>query len=359
MQKRAIFITGGAGVLGESLIACLADDYRVICLTRRSSIADPRVESVRGDIGEPQLGLDDASYAALAANIDWVIHSAAITQLDGDEAAIERANYQGTVNMLALAERARVPMYHVSTAYTHDCDFYDGVMPATPYERAKKRAEKLVLGSGQPVSVFKPSMVIGDAATGVMPNFQGFHMTLALSMSGILPIVPCAAEAFADVVARDVAARAIRLALDREVLGETFYLTSGDRTPTVGRVAQVLAEVAESSGQPYFRPRCMQPDVFERLVKPVFLPTLPAHLQPAILRASLMCRYGNLRTPLPSSLPTLLKGTPDEHRDPTEELRKSVQYLQPKMAAFRRMLKAAPASGKQASDASANTENVA
>lgn len=357
MDRLTLLVTGGAGVVGESLLKCLDDRYRVICLARRSDINIPGVEVLRGDIRHPTLGLCPEQYATLAKRVDWIVHSAAVTRLDGEGADIHDTNYIGTANIVQFSQRANAPLYHISTAYTHACDYYEGVPPETAYERAKKLAERLVIEAGIPVSIFKPSMVIGDATTGVMPNFQGFHMTLALSMSGILPVIPCPPEAYADVIARDVVARAIKHALDRRLLGGSFYLTSGDKAPTVLVLSQLLAEAAALGGQAYAAPRFMSPDVFERLLKPVFLPALDPGLQASLLRAAHMLRYGCLRAPLPSSIPSLMAGHADAGRDPTEELRQSIRFLQPKVGAFRRLMKAGASRSKASNMAQADAES--
>ncbi len=64
-QKLTVLLTGGSGVLGESLIDCLAEDFDLVCLARKSRIRHPRVEVLKGDICSPRLGLDVGDYEAL------------------------------------------------------------------------------------------------------------------------------------------------------------------------------------------------------------------------------------------------------------------------------------------------------
>lgn len=89
--RLTVFLTGGAGVLGDTLIDQLAERYHLICLTRRSSINHPGVETLRGDICQPRLGLSGTDYLALTKRVDWVIHCAAITRLDGHAEAVFRS----------------------------------------------------------------------------------------------------------------------------------------------------------------------------------------------------------------------------------------------------------------------------
>ncbi|MDQ2821163.1 MAG: SDR family oxidoreductase [Pseudomonadota bacterium] len=337
--KKKVFLTGGAGVLGAALIDVLAQSCELICLTHKSPIRHPLVQVVQGDITAPCFGWEAARFGAFARSLDWIIHSAAITRLEGDGDEIARTNVVGTVNMLALAEQGNVPLYHISTAFAQECDYYDGVAPQTSYEAAKRHAETLVEQAPVRTAIFRPSIIIGDAHDGAMPAFQGFHLTLALLMSGVLPVWPSPAAAHVDVIARDLVAMCIKSALERELVGQHFNLCSGAAAPTVEQVVQLLADVAAAAGRPFNRPKCMHPDVFERLIKPVFLPTFPPAFQPVLERAALMCRYSTLRTPLVSSLAQLLPADVLRDRDPLQELRHSVMFLLPRLAAFTRMLR--------------------
>jgi nucleoside-diphosphate-sugar epimerase len=348
MSSRRIFLTGGAGVLGGALIECLAGQYPLVCLTRQSMLRRADVETLRGDIREAHFGLGEHAFRALAGRIDWIVHAGAVTRLDGGEEEIHAVNCVGTRNVLALAELSGKPLYHISTAFTHPCDYFEGVMAATPYELSKRRAEALVRESGVPASIFRPSIVIGDAATGAMPNFQGLHTVLGLALVGGLPIVPSPPSAYVDVIARDVAARAIKAALDRKAIGDDYFVTSGAAAPRIAAMLELLEHVSAEHGRAFVRPRCMLPDIYERLIKPAFLPSIPGGLQPALLRASLMSRYACLRSPLPSSLPQLLGMEQCRERDPLQELHRSIDYLWPRLASFRRGLKTSAGAPRRA-----------
>lgn len=344
--RLTVFLTGGAGVLGDTLIDQLAERYHLVCLTRRSSIRHPGVETLRGDICQPHMGLSHADYLALTKRVDWVIHCAAITRLDGHAEAVFSVNYQGTEQVLQFVRDADVPLYHISTAFTHPCDYHLGVMPSTPYEVVKRQAETLVREAGVPVSIFRPSIIIGDSHSGHMPMLQGFHLTMGLMMSGYLPIIPCPEGGRVDVIARDVAAAGIASALDQRLIGDDYFLTNGPQALDIRTLLDLMCEQMQDQSTPFQRPRCMNPDIYERLVRPVFLPALEENIRAALGRATQLCRYASLLQPLPSSLEQLLPAQRLAQRSPRQELALTLACLAPKLSAMQRMLKI-PAAGER------------
>lgn len=344
--RLTVFLTGGAGVLGDTLIDQLAERYHLVCLTRRSSIRHPGVETLRGDICQPHMGLSHTDYLALTKRVDWVIHCAAITRLDGHAEAVFSVNYQGTEQVLQFVRDADVPLYHISTAFTHPCDYHPGVMPSTPYEVVKRQAETLVREAGVPVSIFRPSIIIGDSHSGHMPMLQGFHLTMGLMMSGYLPIIPCPEGGRVDVIARDVAAAGIASALDQRLIGDDYFLTNGPQALDIRTLLDLMCEQMQDQSTPFQRPRCMNPDIYERLVRPVFLPALEENIRAALGRATQLCRYASLLQPLPSSLEQLLPAQRLAQRSPRQELALTLACLAPKLSAMQRMLKI-PAAGER------------
>src|SRR5262249_17950875 len=99
-----ILVTGATGFLGRELLGTLltADDaIRVVALVRAADEvafdrrADDllrrvpaahrgRVDTVRGDVTLPDLGLDRSGYEGLLGGIDRVLHVAATTRFDHD-----------------------------------------------------------------------------------------------------------------------------------------------------------------------------------------------------------------------------------------------------------------------------------
>src|ERR671929_130064 len=191
---RTILLTGGSGVVGQALLPTLADST-TICLVHRSPVSGPNVECLPGDIAAPRLGLSRTAFADLASRIDCIIHSAAVTHFGQAEDAIRCANVEGTANVLELAARARVPVYHVSTAFVRVRSH--STQEPNAYELSKRDGDELVRTSGLPAAILRPSLVIGDSATGQIAHFQGIYLMLGMFLKGLLPVVPAREGAIA------------------------------------------------------------------------------------------------------------------------------------------------------------------
>ncbi len=305
VSRRTLLLTGASGLLGRALVTELAD-CDVIALVHRTAVEAPHVTCLRGDVTRPRFGLDAAAWGALARRVDGILHSAAITQFNRSADETFHTNLRGPENVLALAARARVPLYHVSTAFVHPCQYAEGTLASNAYEESKRQAERVVRESGLPVSIVRPSIILGHSETGETAWFQGFHTIAGLLFTGQLPILPGVADAYVDMIPQDQVARAIAALVRRDVTGGTFFLTAGEQAP---RLREVIVHVLEAArrftGQTLAMPRFVPPERFERLIKPVFLPALPPRLQQLVQRSLQMSRYISLSAPLPSSLPEL------------------------------------------------------
>ena len=67
-----------------------------------------KIVPVQGEISQPRMGLDAATFASLAADVDQVVHAAASTKFVAPIEQLRRDNVQGTTEVLALTdERGR------------------------------------------------------------------------------------------------------------------------------------------------------------------------------------------------------------------------------------------------------------
>ena len=297
--------------MGDTLLDHLRPG-EVICLENSTPIARPGVTTVRGSVAEPRLGLTEAAFARLAGRVDCVIHSAAITDFKADPERIEATNVAGTAHVLELARRARAKFYHISTAFVYPFSHTDEAFEFNNYEQSKRSAELLVKESGVPASIIRPSVVAGDSVTGDIQTYQGLHLILHLFLKGYLPVLPGQPDSLCDFVPRDIVARAI-LAIAREgKTGDEYWLTAGGSSITIGGIVDVSSiQLERITGQPMEDVRILKPDVFERLIRPVFLPALPGKRRKMIEKALYMSRYMNIQRPFPTSFPKLGINLPD------------------------------------------------
>lgn len=323
-----IFITGASGVVGQALLKRLPRED-VICLTHRQPIGAPRVETVTGDIRKPMFGLSPRDFDRLSRRIGWIVHSAASTNFAAGAEELDQINVQGTRNLLDLADRADASTIYVSTAFVQPVGTHGTGDGFNAYERSKQAAERLVRESGLPVSIVRPSIVIGDSRTGFTTGFQGFYHVLGLILGNSLPVLPASPDGRVDIIPQDFVAEAIANLLLSEVRQGEFWLTAGRHAPMLEALVTTAARtVAAYSG--------------ERIVPPHLAPwggagdpytdrknrrNLAPAARSALMQLEAYGKYLSVETPLPSSFSemALLSTTLDANRLKTAFIR-SVLY---------------------------------
>ncbi len=276
---RTVLVTGLSGVVGTALAPELRR-HRLLALTRRDS-APAGAELVRGDLTAPDLGLAAAEYAALARRVDVVVHAAAVTDFRSGPDEIAHTNVAGTRQVVRFAEHAGATLHHLSTAFVARSRLArrqvgDAAADPTGYLASKIAAEEVVRGAGVPVTLVRPSLVIGHSVTGAISRFQGLHSLVAAVLRGALPLVPLDPASLIDTVGTDVLARALAGLVDAEHTGVAeYWVTAGAEALTTGRTVELLVGLGQRLGLAAVRPRLVRPDMVDRLVRPVFIDPLP------------------------------------------------------------------------------------
>ena len=209
-------MTGFPGFIGRRLVAELLrrdPDTRIVALVeeRMMSVATAaaaeidgdRIELVAGDISARRLGLPDADYERLAAEVAVVHHLAAIYDLAVPIDIAQRVNVDGTGNVVQFCKDCEKLERHnyVSTAYVagdrtgvvyeHELALGQGFK--NHYESTKFQAEVWVREEMDrvPTTVYRPAIVVGDSKTGETQKFDGPYYVLrfiAASRRRHLPI---------------------------------------------------------------------------------------------------------------------------------------------------------------------------
>lgn len=254
-----IFVTGAAGLIGGELVSKLLDDgHSIVGLVRSNSEIrsnagtilpampfDPalptaaRLSTVRGNISEQAFGLGKETRQHLAANIDMVIHCAAMTSFDAEPALQDAVNVEGTRNVLDLFPAT--PFLHVSTAYT--CGLQNGAVPEAQhgpdtafmngYEQSKARAEALVMEQASDYAIARPSIVVGEYETGQIKSFDTIYTVFRLIAEGRISAIPANVEASLDFVPIDhVVGGLVDIVTHwNKAAGKVFHLSSGNPVP--------------------------------------------------------------------------------------------------------------------------------
>jgi nucleoside-diphosphate-sugar epimerase len=326
-NQRTILLTGATGVVGQAVLDRLAGTARVICAVHRARIDRPGVDVARVDLRQPLLGLSELAYRDLAARIDGIVHSAAVTDFRRRDDSLEQTNVEGTQRMLDLAAAADAPLFHLSTAFLHTRGRGDRDREALRYARSKGVAEALVQDSGLPALVLRPSIVVGHSSTGKISRFQGIYDAAGAIMSGLAPVLPFSPDWFVDFVPHDLVAAAVVAAVEREFVGQTLWLTAGESALTIGEAVDVILEIARRRGRAVEPPRFVEPEVYDRLIKPVFLPAMPARIRRTARLLETFAPYVAVERRFPSSLYDLRwKLHVAEPPDPRATLRRSIEH---------------------------------
>jgi thioester reductase-like protein len=267
--KRCILLTGPTGFLGRHVLAgLLLSGRRVAALVRGperlSEALDwcsrqlgrtlPPPIVLQGDLNLPTLGLCLADRAWLGRECAAVVHTAARVDFrPGPDGEPWRTNVEGTRQLLRLARGQGIERWHhVSTAFV--CGLRNGPVREdqlgcgqefrNPYEESKFEAERLLRGvRGLGLTVYRPSVIVGDSRTGATTSYNGLYRFLELAARlarhGELPLrLPLDGDETCDLVPVDWVARATveLLALPP---GLTYHLVA--RPPTPVRLIQAVA----------------------------------------------------------------------------------------------------------------------
>ena len=282
-----IFVTGAAGLIGGEVARRLvARGHSVTAGVHRSRDVrgnDGAAVAVAGtiaiDLAAPALDLDGASAQAMADDHDLILHCAATTRFDLDDAAYQATNVAGTAAILALAARADRPVLYVSTAYV--CGRRDGrigeddPLPAdgfaNGYEASKARAETLVAAASPRHVIARPSIVVGDSLTGAIRSFDTIYAAFKLIAEGHVRHMPARADATLDFVPiNHVAAGLVALAERIEAAaGARLHLVSANPVP-VADWAAAIGAYPQFTAPTYVAPEAFDPAALPPLERRLF-----------------------------------------------------------------------------------------
>lgn len=205
-----VLLTGAAGLLGGAVAASLMQaGHTVFGLVHRATLvcgndgkplaalpfegSEPLAGTLiilHGDVRHDDLGLGQTTLQWLSRRIDVVVHCAALVKFEADLAALAAVNVDGTCTVARLFSHAR--FIHVSTAYV--CGLNNGPIAEQPcdtrgefgnaYEQSKAQSEAALLQLRPDATIARPSIIIGEAASGRIQKFDTIYRAFKFIAEG-------------------------------------------------------------------------------------------------------------------------------------------------------------------------------
>lgn len=287
---KTYLVTGSTGAIGACLVPMLLadEDTRVRLLIRardQQHLAErlqellsfwgylpdnpvvKRIKAYRSDVTLPLFGLDRQDYEALAGECSHIIHSAGNVRMNLSLEEARKSSVESTSNITAFAWRCREngilqKVEFVSTVGVGGR--LGGIVPESwltqqrsfhnTYEEAKAEAEEMIrseIEAGLPVTVHRPSMVVGRSDSGKIIHFQVFyHICEFLSGRRTFGVVPSLENAFLDIIPVDYVAKVICWSSERQAtIGKVLHLCSGpEHAVAIEQLKSSVRGIFQASG---------------------------------------------------------------------------------------------------------------
>jgi dihydroflavonol-4-reductase len=253
LPHSSIFVTGGTGFLGRSLVPLLVQrGYHVRVLTRHPEqypwLGALPVEIIKGDVEDSRL------IHAAVQGCEYVVHAAGRFSFWGKREQFERTNVLGAENVMHAALAAGVRRFvHVSTVVVVGQPLPNAVVdethpthPMDPYQRSKLMAEQLALRyfreRALPVVVLRPGAFYGPYG-----RYAFNRLFIRDPLKGLLIKVDNGTHITFPVYIGDVA-ESVLLVLDKGKPGEVYNICGDSMTHN-----QANDIVSEEAGITRFR----------------------------------------------------------------------------------------------------------
>jgi long-chain acyl-CoA synthetase len=301
-----VFITGITGFLGRHVASRMlrrGDLDQLLCLVRcddaehgqarilkslakvipeeQARAMAAKLRALPGDLCEEGLGLSDEDRALLVNTATSFLHCAADVRFNQDLEDARLRNVFGSEQVATLARDAhrqgQLQRFDwVGTAFVAglrqdlvgEGDLEHEAGWKNSYEQSKYEAELLLRAefADLPMTVFRPSVIVGESSTGATSNFGMLYWPVQLYARGWWRTVVGRPETPVDLVPVDFVADAIEyLSRNEKETGGVFHLAAGpDGTLTIAELAQLCQEYF--GGRPA---RYISPTTFFRWVRPV------------------------------------------------------------------------------------------
>jgi nucleoside-diphosphate-sugar epimerase len=251
-------ITGADGHIGKALAAWLLEnsDDELLLFVRGEQreqlgalATDERCRVVRGDLRDAE------PFSAIGkAQVNGILHCAAVTDFGVDRDTAQAVNVDGTDKLIRFAASCSGLRRFGFVSSLYAAGLRDGAIEeaacddsapfANHYEWSKWEAEKLLRNSqGLPWQIYRVATILGEDASGAVVQQNVIHNTLRLLYYGLLSVIPGDPDTRVYMVTTEFVRYAIgRLFLDAND-HETFHISDdGDSAMTLGAIADAVHE---------------------------------------------------------------------------------------------------------------------
>jgi thioester reductase-like protein len=311
-RQRVFLVTGATGVVGSAIVPLLLAEAgtKVYVLLRASSAEElgsriramldfwgdrvdrrelpERLVGIRGDVGRERLGIGGRDFGMLVDSLTNIVHSAGNVKLNqsiADARASAVVAAEEVVRIARACGKSGVlpKIEHLSTVGV--AGRRPGLIPEAPldgvpgyhntYEQAKAEAEQLVLReirAGMPVTVHRPSMVVGDSVDGRIVHFQVFYyLAPFLAGSRTWGVLPEFGDVKLDLVPSDYVAKAVVASSRRkDSSGRILHLCSGPKQAApLAELGATLRRFLSARGERTYVPRYVPRALVRQLIRVV------------------------------------------------------------------------------------------
>jgi nucleoside-diphosphate-sugar epimerase len=307
-----ILVTGSTGVLGTALAPTLTNRDVVSLGYRQTPTTGGSV--VFGDVSLENLGLAPKEYARLCDTTDVVLHCASEVNFNAGREVMQAVNVAGAQRIAQFGVNSGAHIVYVSTAFVHRAEVLvcDGALRIDPsaYTESKRIAEDYLRNSAIQLSIVRPSIIVGDSATGSISRYQGIHRFIQAALKNRIPFIPAGSESYVDMVPQDIVADVLVALADGDLPPGDYWVTAGSKAKTVESLLEILFDEARRSSIDMAPMRIMDPAVIDRLMRPAFFDQVPADAVMRLENLTAMCKSLFTGEQFPSTLPELDQQVP-------------------------------------------------
>jgi nucleoside-diphosphate-sugar epimerase len=246
------------------VVQCKSLERAKALLASMEGASPERVRVYEGDAASIDMGLSGPEWLELSREVNVVHHCMAVTYLGAEREFATAANVGGIREAVELAEAAPnfERLVHWSSALVsgakrgyvleEDLDASRGFRNVV--EKTRFQAERIAreaLDEGVPVTILRPSLIVGDSLTGEIDRLEGPYLLVTLMLNAPIDLripMPGPGDVKLNLVPIDFVVDAgLHIAALPEAIGETYHLV--DPQPlTTRRIFELVA--ARTGRQP-------------------------------------------------------------------------------------------------------------